>query len=79
MKHFLKFGLEEFKPKTNVYNVYKNDEYLGDIYWYNHWRQYVFESDYAIILSRECTRQLADFLDKITIEQKQKLHGSDNQ
>ena len=78
MKHFLKFIIDDQNPKTNIYAVYNiNDVYRGSIRWYPSWRQYVFIS-YDVILSRECARQLADFIDKIQKEQKENKHGVDN-
>ena len=78
MKHFLKFELIDQTPKTNSYLVTNiKDEELGVIAWYPRWRQYIF-APIDILMSRECTRQLADFLDKIQIEQKEKKHGVDN-
>ena len=78
MKHFLKFTLVEHTPKTNIYLVTNiDDEELGMIAWYPTWRQYVFAPT-DIVMSRDCTRQMADFLDKIHFEQRQKKHGKDN-
>ncbi|MEX2738971.1 MAG: hypothetical protein Q6356_007885 [Candidatus Wukongarchaeota archaeon] len=71
------FELIEQKPKTQVYGVHSksNGEYLGKIYWYFGWRQYIFESRNGIIWSIGCMQQLQDFIKSLMEARKIKPHG----
>ncbi len=42
----------------------KNENFLGNIFWYSDWKQYVFDSeDYNIIFSVSCLRNICEFIE----------------
>jgi len=71
-KKYVEFELVDRKAKTNVYSVTsKSDgEFLGRIYWYGSWRQYVF--DCSVVWSHGCLQQICDFLEKLMDKRKKK-------
>ena len=77
---YLKFIETEKKPKTNIYEVRSvlHDEYLGEIYWYTSWREYVFVP-FGMVMSSQCARQMYDKLMYYNMQQRQGGHGSDNE
>lgn len=73
MSH-LKFNIIEDKPKTKVYDVVSEHDltFLGRIYWYGAWRQYVFEPnrDVPTIWSDDCINELYKFIHKLKESRK---------
>ena len=53
--------------KTHIYKVYnkKLDNLVGEIHWRGGWRQYVFEADREIDMSRSCMKEVIKFIDKL--------------
>lgn len=48
-----------------------SNDFLGEVRWYAHWRQYVFMPVNAIF-DRHCLREIADFCETKTLEQRAK-------
>ena len=75
------------KPKTQLWEIFskENHTWLGRIKWFARWRCYSWSSTYItgdhfaegqrfvsdIVFEKECTREIADFCDKLTIEHRQ--------
>jgi len=58
--------------KYKVKNT-KFDDVIGEIHWRGGWRQYVFQSEPGIDMSRSCQKEIIKFIDKLMKEWKQKL------
>jgi len=63
---FKKLPLEKGKKlhKYKVINT-KFDKEIGFIHWRGGWRQYVFQADPFIDMSRSCHREVDEFIDKL--------------
>lgn len=77
MKEYVKFRLNDRKPRTNVYDVLSinGDMVLGTIQWYAPWRQYCIYPDEETLWSIGCLQQIRLFIGKMMVEQKEGLHG----
>ncbi len=62
------------KPKTYVFDVNSKCDncHLGSVYWFNSWRNYVFEPTSNIILSDRCMFAIASFTMWINAQHKMK-------
>lgn len=69
---YIKIELIDKNPKTNVYSVKnkKSDNLLGFIKWYGAWRQYCFFPINSTIYSRDCMKDINDFINKIMEKRK---------
>lgn len=77
MKKYIKFLLVDRTPKTNKYNVVDmEDVVMGEIFWFWKWRQYVFDPKAGFVWSRGCLEQVQEFLQRMTLEQREGKHGS---
>ena len=55
--------LKQYLDDKTVYYVQnKKREKLGDIYFYNDWKKWVFESEIGIIFSDDCLLEIAGFV-----------------
>ncbi len=55
--------------KYSVIN-HKFGDVIGQIHWRGGWRQYVFEADAGIDMSRSCMKEVVIFIDKLMKEWK---------
>ena len=55
-----------------VHNVNTGEE-IGYVRWAGNWRKYVFEDYEASYYDWKCLRQIADFIEQATLEQRNKL------
>lgn len=71
---YIDFELVEEKPKTGIYHVYSKEsgDYLGKIYWYAPWRQYVFAPQKETFWSMGCIEQVSVFLDDLMTKRPHK-------
>lgn len=51
----------------------KFDEEIGIIHWRGGWRQYVFQANPDIDMSRSCQKEIITFIDKLMDEWKKQL------
>lgn len=66
---WLKFVFQEKKSKTSVWDVlHKDGTFLGEIYWYAPWRQYVYAPECNTFYSGGCQ----DDIKKFMVELRQK-------
>jgi hypothetical protein len=65
--------------KTDMYEVFNKmtDEKIGAIHWRGGWRQYVFQAEPNIDMSRSCQKEIIKFMDKLMSEWRKK-RTSDN-
>ena len=58
-----------FKPYIDDMNRYyvenKKKEKLGDIYFYDGWKKWVFESEMGIIFTWDCLLELSELVNEI--------------
>jgi hypothetical protein len=69
---WIEFTLQHDTGKTKVYNCY-NKEYgslLGQVKWYAAFRKYSFFPENNIVFETQCLKDIASFLDKLTLERK---------
>jgi len=79
---------EDDNPKTQVWEIFSKDDntWLGRIKWFARWRCYAWSSTYLleeqhgrfvsdIVFEKDCTREIADFCDKLTITHRQNTNG----
>jgi hypothetical protein len=61
--------------KTKIFNVYSthSDDFLGVIHWRIGWRCYVFSYQPDIDMSLSCTKEVAEFMQKLEDERKERL------
>lgn len=73
-KHFIRFDLTEEKPKTKVWAICstEDEQFLGSIYWYGPWRQYIFEPSDSTLWHKGCLQDVVEFLDKVNREHREK-------
>lgn len=81
---YLIFRLIAKKPKTDVYTVltrlkypvdsslHEHHQILGKIYFYAHWRQYLFEAVEEPKLANSCLIDIYNFVEKLNKELRQK-------
>jgi len=87
MVKYIRFELEEKKPKTNVYAVIKNvlsanlkdgsgsmglGYKLGTIKWHPQWRKYCFYPETETTYSRGCLDDITTFISKLMDDRKEK-------
>lgn len=80
-KKHLNFPEIETKKKTSVFGVLSthDESYLGKVFWYGAWRQYVFEPDKgaeydeyaATIFSWDCLAELSAFIKNLMDERRE--------
>lgn len=73
MNEYIKFEEVFFeKIKTKRFEVIstRNNDFLGRIYWYPSWRQYIFAPIYNTVWSKECLKTIEDFLQNLMNERK---------
>lgn len=61
--------------KYDVVNT-KFEDKIGVIHWRGGWRQYVFQSDRGVDMSRSCQKEIIKFTDKLMKEWKIKLDAN---
>ncbi len=63
-KKYIKFSVIEEKPKTTVYRIQsiKDGDFLGKIFWYGRWRQYIFEPENRTAWTDTCLEEVLQFL-----------------
>ena len=68
---FIEIPAPERKTKIIQVRSKSNDDMLGVIQWYTHWRQYVFitYSD-NILLSTGCLKDITKFIENLMEERK---------
>jgi len=56
--------------KTRIYSVINKRfcEKIGIIYWNGAWRQFVFEAQPCIAMSRSCMKEVISFIDKLMVQ-----------
>ena len=71
---WLAFLILEHKPKTVVIEVGNKIEgcTIGIIKWYPAWRCYAFEPYNATIYEKICLRDIANILEQLTVNQRNK-------
>lgn len=52
----------------------KQKEKLGDIYFYDDWKKWVFESEMGIVFTWDCLKEVSEFV-KVFAESKLKQKG----
>jgi len=58
--------------KTKVWKVRSSgDDFLGEVRWFGRWRRYAFHPDPFTIFEQECLREIADFCEQRSREQRQ--------
>jgi len=69
---YIKFKLEEEKPKTKVYAVASKStgDGLGRIKWYGPWRQYCFFPFGDTTWSKGCLNEINDFISTLMDERR---------
>ncbi len=50
----------------------KSNGFLGYVYWYGAWRQYIIEYELETICNKGCLDDIADFLDQLNKAQRGK-------
>ena len=61
----------EREIKTQFWQVVsKNQILLGDIKWFNHWRQYAFFPQKDTIYNSTCLKDIKEFINKLMKEHK---------
>lgn len=71
----LKKGLKLHKYKV----INHNHGYdIGEIHWRGGWRQYVFEAESEIDMSRSCMKEVTKFIDKLMKEWREKRKNDGN-
>ena len=70
---WFRFDGMSLSGKTKLFSVMTkgDDESLGTIRWYGHWRKYVFYPHVMTIYEQDCLRDIAAFLDELIQERKQ--------
>lgn len=73
--YFGKLPLEKGRKlcKYEVINT-KFDYDIGEIHWRGGWRQYVFEAQPNIDMSRSCQKEIIKFIDKLMEDWKSSLN-----
>jgi hypothetical protein len=71
---FVKFIEGAPAPKTRRWDVWTEDgvECLGRISWWGAWRCYAFFPSEETLFEHKCLRDIADFIERRTQEQRQK-------
>jgi hypothetical protein len=68
---FVDRGRKTKRHKTSTWHVYnRRNDTLGGIYWWPHWRQYIFEPASCIVLSADCLEEITDFVTQLNFEHK---------
>lgn len=63
----------EDKPKTSVFNVFtKYDDILGQVKWFPRWRQYCFFPEDDCVFSKDCMKDINNFIEQLSSMRKQK-------
>jgi hypothetical protein len=65
--------------KTRVYEVDTKDEIrvcLGEVRWYAPWRKYAFFPDPDTLYEQDCLRDIAEFLEGLMIERRERAETS---
>ncbi len=63
------------KRRTSLWIVRtKYDETLGNIHWF-YWRKYVFAPVPGCVFESDCLRDIAQFIEERTNDQRQKAHA----
>lgn len=74
MKEYLTFKLIESRTIADkpFYHILakKDDSYLGIIYWYSYWRQYVSCASEGTIWSKDYHLQIGNFIKRLNAETK---------
>jgi len=72
MSKYLKFKQVPYKGKTKRFEVISKNygHSLGRISWYGAWRQYVFSPAFETCYSKDCLKDIEDFLNNLMIERK---------
>lgn len=72
MSKWIDFNLAERKPKTNIWDVLVKDgpALLGQVRWFGRWRCYAFFPEDGTVFERQCLRDIADFCEEETKEQR---------
>lgn len=70
IKKELKKGrkLHEYIVRNHNFN-----DNIGMIFWRGGWRQYVFQADSGINMSRSCQKEIIKFIDKLMKDWRQRL------
>jgi len=73
-KSFISFVKTSQLAKTARYNIIKKEsgEWLGEIWWDNGWRRYVWSSDSMVKWSSNCTKMVVAFIDSLMEERDNK-------
>lgn len=63
---------DSYKAKTRIFSVISRITYrpLGAVKWYSGWRKYTYHPFAGIILDSSCMRDISEFCDLKTEEQK---------
>lgn len=71
---YLEYLIIRHLPKTVTILVRnkEHDESLGRIFWLSRWRCYVFEPDSATVYEKKCLRDIANLLETLTNNQREK-------
>lgn len=73
---WLRFEETKDTGKTKIWSIYNsnNGYFLGEVRWYSHWRQYVYNCPgyqaNSTIWNVECMRELTDFIEERMAERK---------
>lgn len=68
----LEKGLKLHKYK--IHNIHTGEE-IGEIHWRGGWRQYVFQANPEIDMSRSCFKEIGKFIDKLMKEWKESINN----
>jgi len=72
---YIHFKVRGLKPKTKVYGVHSNsnEDLLGIIKWYAHWRQYCFFPTEETIFSKGCMEDVNKFIENLMNKRKHEV------
>ncbi len=83
-KKYIFFELApEQKPKTWVYNIFSKETeivsgvtphniLLGQVRWYNHWRQYGCYPEMGTVFEKTCLTDITDFIKELNAGQRRR-------
>lgn len=83
MSKYINFADQGILPgkKTRVWYVMENanEEFLGAIRWFSHWRKYCFYPSAGIIFEEVCLHDIAEFIKAKTCEHKERRNERQGQ
>lgn len=63
---------EHWKTRAWAVHASADNLYLGHIQWFARWRCYIFQPEPSTVYEKTCLRDIANFVDRMTIEQRKR-------